>query len=442
MSGDENDARDFRDTLRIHILDEGRFVRATFSGAQKGVDADSLPWVRLVIRPVMLKSGRHLQFSYFDARQDITKNYAGDAAVEHLDAALALPFKNFHVHTTDGEVQARFTKKGKALVSKLVSEKLSERKPHQRPENGGGGGDFAFGMPDILLDVVEGDASGGVDLSHDRRKHTLLSETMPETAAYLQAVGIMTGDGRVKADMRSKLRQINQFLALVDATGALEKFRGGSVRVVDAGCGNAYLTFALYHYLTHILGAETQLTGIDVRDDLMARHGKRATALGWDGMRFEPSAIIDYQPEVPPQIVVALHACDTATDEAIAQGIAWGSEVILCAPCCHHHLQAQLANQPTPTPFAPLMRHNIVFERFGDLLTDSFRALILRMMGYRTDVVQFVSSEHTPRDLMIRAVKTTTPGDAKFVAEYDALKSFWGVTPYLETLLGERISQS
>lgn len=423
---------DFREVLRSHILDEARFVRATFSGAQKGVESTDMPWIRLVIRPVMLKAGRHLQFSYFDARQDITKNYAGEAAAEQLNAALSLPFKNFHVHTTDGEVSARFTKKGKVLVS----ENLSDRKPHQRPESDGG--NVAFGTPDVMLDAV----TGGVDLSHDRSKHKLLSETSPETAAYLKAVGIMTGDGRVKADMRHKLKQINQFLALVDATGALEAYQGGSVGVVDAGCGNAYLTFALYHYLTHHLGIDTRLTGIDVRDDLMARHGERAAALGWDGMRFEPSAIIDYQPDDPPQIVVALHACDTATDEAISQGLAWGSDLILCAPCCHHHLQAQLTHQPTPAPFAPLMRHNIVFERFGDLLTDSFRALILRVMGYRTDVVQFVSSEHTPRDLMIRAVKSTAPGDPKFVAEYEALKAFWGVTPYLETLLGEQLTAS
>lgn len=407
----QHDNDDYRQLLRERILDETSFVRASFTGQARG-DSTAMPWQRLIIRPVMLKNRRHLQFSYFDARQDITKNYAGDAAAEQLDSALALPFKNFHVHTTGGEVQVRISKKGKPLVSETLA------KPSSRLTNA---------------------ANEEVELAHDRQKRKLLTPETPETAAYLKAVGIMTQDGRIKADMQHKFKQINKFLELVADTGALAQFEGKSVEVVDAGCGNAYLTFAAYHYLTHILKIDTHLTGIDVRGDLMQRHTQRAEALGWSGMNFQPAQIIDYTPETAPQIVIALHACDTATDEAIAQGLRWNSDLIICAPCCHHHLQAQLAKNPTPAPFDPVMRHGILFERFGDILTDSFRALILRIMGYRTDVVQFVSSEHTPRDLMIRAVKTTAPGEARFVEEYRALKAFWGVTPYLETLLPESV---
>ena len=138
-----------------------------------------------------------------------------------------------------------------------------------------------------------------------------------------------------------------------------------------------------------------------------------------------------------PDIVLALHACDTATDEALAQGIKWGSKLIISAPCCQHHLQKQLDHQPAPRPFEPVERHSILKERLGDILTDTFRALILRIMGYQTDVVQFVSSEHTAKNLMIRAAKTLNVGDAKFVREYRDLKDFWKVTPYLEQLSGE-----
>jgi hypothetical protein len=134
-------------------------------------------------------------------------------------------------------------------------------------------------------------------------------------------------------------------------------------------------------------------------------------------------------------MVIALHACDTATDDALAQGIKNNSRYIFSAPCCHHHLQAQLNQQPTPALFDPVMRHGIMKERLGDILTDSFRALILRMMGYRTDVIEFVSTAHTARNLMIRAVKTAPVGEPQFAAEYKALKQYWQVTPYLETLL-------
>jgi hypothetical protein len=135
-------------------------------------------------------------------------------------------------------------------------------------------------------------------------------------------------------------------------------------------------------------------------------------------------------------VVLALHACDTATDEALARAIEWQSSLIMSAPCCQHHLQAQLAQQPTPHPWEPVFRHAILKERMGDILTDTFRALILRIMGYTTDVIQFIATEHTPKNLMLRAVRGSTPGDPKLMQQYNDLKALWGVTPYLETLLG------
>jgi SAM-dependent methyltransferase len=209
---------------------------------------------------------------------------------------------------------------------------------------------------------------------------------------------------------------------------------------VDCGCGNAYLTFALYHYLSHVLGRAVQFTGIDVRADLMEKQRERAAALGWAHLDFQTAPIADFAPAAPPDIVIALHACDTATDDALALGIHQGSQLICAVPCCHHHLQAQLSEHPAPAPFAPLARHGILSERLGDLLTDSFRALILRVMGYRTDVVEYVATEHTARNVMIRAVKAARPGEPEFVREYVEMKRFWGVTPYLETLLGEALT--
>lgn len=394
---------DYKDLLKATVLDGESLVRATFSGSLPG---QAVPWIRVVIRPVLLKAERFLQFSYFDSKKDITKNYAGIEANSKLDELLALPFKNFHVETTTRVVQVNLSKKGKPLIheSRIAQEEKRE-----------------------------------VNLAHNREKDLILSTTQPEP--FLQAVGIMTGEGKIKSDMQSKFRQINEYLKLIAQTGVLQEFPASPVEVVDFGCGNAYLTFATYHYLTNVLGLEAKMVGIDVQSSLLEKHVANAESLGWSGLTFQATPIISYEPETRPHVALALHACDTATDDAIAQGIRWGSKLIITAPCCHHELQEQLGKQPYPAPFNPVSRYGILSERLGDILTDTFRALILRISGYRTDVVQFVSTEYTAKNLMIRAVGGLPAGDPKFVREYNALKAYWNVTPYLERLLGEPFTE-
>lgn len=382
---------DFRQLIMQHILDTPTFVTATFSGQQHG---QSVPWKKVALRPVLIKQKSHIQFSYFDGRQDITKNYQGAELESQLADLLETPFSNFNVQTTTGDLQVQITKKGKAIV-------------HQNSA-----------------------ARPSPDLKHDRKKQVLLPADQPDP--FLQAVGIMSADGKIKADMQAKYRQINEFLRLVQETGDFAEFE--QLFVVDCGCGNAYLTFATHYYLNQQV--PTRTVGIDIREGLLHNHTESAARLGWQDIAFEASSIIDYQPATPPDIVLALHACDTATDEALAQAISWQSRFIFSVPCCHHHLQAQL-HQRTITPFEPVLRHGILRERMGDILTDSFRALILRIMGYQTQVIEFISTDHTAKNLMIRAVQTTPPGSVQFVQEYQALKSFWQVTPYLETLLGK-----
>lgn len=389
----------YQTEIQNRIMNEDAFIEATFKGAQRG---QMVAWERVTIRPVLLKNGRFLQFAYFDGRKEIAKNYAGDELERNLAELLDAPFKTMQVQDQDGRFIVQFSKKGKPIIHREKSQNK-------------------VATP---------------TLSHDKKKNYLLPDNEP--VPFLQAVGIMTKDGRVKANMRRKFRQINKFLQFVDETVDISE--QDVVRVVDFGCGNAYLTLATYHYLHEIRGKETQMLGIDIKSDLMTRHNQNATELGWENLHFEACSIDSYNPETPPDIVLALHACDTATDDALAQGIISGSRTIFCAPCCHHHLQAQLHQVETPPLFDPMLRHGILKERFGDLLTDSFRALILRLMGYRTDVIEFISTEHTPRNLMIRAVKSVEPGEVQYVEELNALKSFWQVTPYLETLLRQKLS--
>jgi SAM-dependent methyltransferase len=317
-----------------------------------------------------------------------------------VDELLALPFRNISVESSAGGIQVNISKKGKALVSKL--------KPSDAPE----------------------------EISHDRQKNKLLS--IENAGPFLKAVGIMTQDGRIKADMQRKFKQINEYLRLVDETDSFQALSGSSIHIVDFGCGNAYLTFAIYFYLHDILQLEAHVTGVDIQSDLIERHKKKADSLGWDQLTFQVGEIANFEPETIPNVVMALHACDTATDDAIAKGIRWESKVIICAPCCQHELQAQLSKIPVPQQMLPIYQDGILSERMGDILTDTFRATILRIMGYRTDVTQFVPIEHTAKNLMIRSVKTSPAGTERWVEEYRNLKSFWQVTPYLERLLGDK----
>lgn len=395
---------DYKALVRQAIIQEAAsFVRATFTGRGRGA---APPWVRVVLRPVLLKGQAHIQFAYYDEKKCITKNHAGAGLAAPLDALLEMPFRNIHISAPSGDLQVNLTKDGRPLVHRT------------RP---------ALPAPPP-------------DLAHNRQKDLLLPEGRPD--AFLQATGFMTEDGRIRADKQKKFRQINEFLRLLQQTGALEyaggseKHAGAPLEVVDFGCGNAYLTFAVYHYLNHIRHVPAHVTGVDLQGELLDKHAKTAAALGWEGFRVERSAIADYAPPAPPAITLALHACDTATDDALAQGIRWGSRLIVSVPCCHHHLQAQLGASPAPEEFRPVSRHGILAERMGDILTDAFRALLLRIMGYQTDVMQFISAEHTAKNVMIRAVKSDGAVSPHFAREYAAMKDYWRMTPYLETLLG------
>lgn len=395
-------SEDYRDVVRTAVLDQDQFVRATFSGQQRG---EALEWVRVTLRPVQVKGAKRIQFAYYDAKKCITKNYADADLAANLDSLLLMAFKNLHVATSSEEIQVSIPKSG---TPRLHRNRIS------RPAE-------------------------GIAASHDRQKDLLLPEGKPDP--YLQAIGFMTADGRIKADKQRKFRQINEFLKMIQQTGELSKFVDPVIEVVDCGCGNAYLTFAVYHYLNHILGRPTRMVGVDVRGDLLAKHVETARALGWENLTFENRTIADFVPSGPPDITLALHACDTATDEALAQGIRWGSRLIISVPCCHHHLQAQISRCGSPDLFRSVYRHGILGERQGDILTDSFRALILRIMGYQTEVLQFISPEHTAKNVMIRSIRSESPAPPHFVAEYKKMKAYWEVTPYLEDLLGETLQQ-
>ncbi|MFK3981327.1 class I SAM-dependent methyltransferase [Micromonospora sp. NPDC050397] len=367
--------------VRALLLAPG-LTRAVAAGRRRG-QAPTL--VRAEVRPVTLKAGPRLQIATFDGSRPHTRNVApgpeSDAAV---DALLAEPFGNWHVETASATVQVRVTKKGDAQVHRAAA----ERAPAPPAGN-------------------------------DRAKEYLLDPGDPLFAA-------IGGNG-------AKRRQVDAFLRALAAT--LPGELTGPLRVVDLGCGNAYLTFAAYRYLSG-RGVDVEVVGVDVREDQRQRNTELAERLGYaDRVRFVAGTILDAVVEPAPDLVLALHACDTATDEALARAVRWDARWVLAAPCCHHDVARQLRGRPAPEPYDLLTREGILRERFADVLTDALRAGLLRLHGYRTEVVEFVDSQHTPRNLLLRARRTGTEATPQQRTEYEGLVSQWQVKPHLRTLL-------
>jgi SAM-dependent methyltransferase len=279
---------------------------------------------------------------------------------------------------------------------------------------------------------------------HDRRKPRLLPEDHP----VLRAVGIADEQGRIKPSRQAKYRQVEEFLRSLGPAvdDALESGRlrrptpEAPLRVVDLGCGNAYLTFAAHAYLRDVRGLPVHVIGVDVKQQSADHNTAVAEELGiGDTATFVVGDIAGATLPEPPDVVLALHACDTATDDALARAVTWEAPLVLAAPCCHHDVAAQLRRSPTPAPYSLLTRHGILRERFADTLTDAVRAGVLRLVGYRVDVIEFVESKHTPRNTLLRAVRTGAEPSPKVRAEYDDLVRTWNVHPALAERLHDRL---
>jgi SAM-dependent methyltransferase len=392
------DLTDALTRVRALLLDDAQLVRAIGAGRRRG---HTLSWRRVEMRYVDLKTGRHLQVTTYDDAQAYIRNHPlGTPAAGAIDQVLAMPFANWHVDTTESSLQMRVTKKGDALLHRLPA---GEREPAHR---------------------------------HDRVKARLVDPGDP----WLNAIGIADHQGRINPSRQSKYRQVEEFVRLLAPAieGALQSGRireptaSEPLRVVDLGCGNAYLTFAAYRYLSASLGLPVALVGVDHKQQSRDRNAALAEELGWEsGITFEIATICSVELAEPPDVVLTLHACDTATDDALARAVRWRAGLVLAAPCCHHDLQTQLQHSQSPAPYGALTRYGILRERFADVLTDALRASLLRLFGYRVEVMQFVATEHTPRNTLIRAIRTNAAPTQQLREEYVELTTAWRVTPAL-----------
>lgn len=375
------------------------FRRATFAGAIRGQLAT--PWVRAALRTIPLRGTPHLQFVYSDGKKEIARNFPQAEAAAPLMELLDIGFAGIHIEADGEALDIRTSKKGKVFVG---------RKPLREPA------------------AVE---------SHNRVKDLPIPEGRHNW--LLEVLGIADAAGQVRPTMRAKFTQINEFLKhlihVLDDAGL--RSLGRPLEILDCGCGSSHLTLAAHHYLNETLGIPARIGGVDLNAELIRKSARRAEQLGASGLNFTCNPIGAV--EAKPDIVFALHACDTATDDALALAVRTGAKLLLSVPCCHHDLNDAIRAEGPAEVLRPILRHGILQQRTADLATDAFRALILRIAGYRTDVVEFVSPEHTARNLMIRAVSGLPPGDPALVREYHAMKRFWGVAPYLERLLNWEI---
>ena len=376
------------------IVDTSTFVRAVLSGRRRNMQVG---FERIDIRLVEIKGVLNLQLMQNDGRATTTKNIAPDRVVvqELLDSGYA----NIMVESVSQVYSIRITKSGDAQVH------IEKRESQQV-------------------------------LSHDKKKDRLLDAADP----FLMEVGIADAKGVIKPSRQDKYKQVEEFLRILSpalnaaiTAGHIQKPTVKTpLNIIDLGCGHAYLTFAAHQFLINS-GIPVKVVGIDVRVESRDRNNAIAKKLGIESTIEFVAEEISKTTSQPVDIAIALHACDTATDDAIAWAVNGGAQLLLIAPCCHHDIQKQM--DAAPEPWTALTKFGLMKERLADLITDSFRAQLLRIAGYRVEIIEFVAGEHTPRNLMIRAVKTDAKADAIDIQRYLEMSSQWGVIPALEKKL-------
>jgi hypothetical protein len=443
----------FKDLLRA-ALEGGDLVRLSLS-KYHGKEPDLR---RVLGRLVAVKGGTQLSLVYRYKTRDVTKNFPLAAGIAEIMQRMRSGFHHAHLTTSGEDVQLATNRRGDMRLQRgrlsgspaaKTNDAAREEDANDQREAAAGGAAETNAPRPLPQESQELQESRDASLAHDRAKRRLLDIGRP----FLAALGITTrrADGGVTLvpAMARKWKQVNKFLEILDH--AIETAGLGErneLRVVDFGSGKGYLTFAVHDYLTHVRGMRARVTGVELRPDLVGLCNGVARDVGADGLDFEAGSIRDRMGEPsaagggklpePVDVLIALHACDTATDEAMSLGVHAGAAVILCSPCCHKELRPQMHS---PLMLRPMFRHGIHLGQEAEMVTDSLRALLLEAEGYETQVFEFVSLEHTSKNKMILAVRdaakppATAARDA-VLSQVGEIKSFYGIRAQrLEALL-------
>jgi len=323
---------------------------------------------KLQVRPVPVKGEIQYQVTSIQGTKAIHANYEKEALISYLTEQMERNFRQMQLEGRNVQGRVLVSKKGKMDIK-------------AREIKGKGKEDFA------------------PMLSHNRTKKYLLKEGVP--VPWLIDLGVMTPEGKIKNSRYDKFKQLNRYLEFIqDILPKLPK--GREIRIIDFGCGKSYLTFAMYYYLRELKHYDIRVTGLDLKADVIEKCQRLADQYGYDRLKFQQGDIASYEGADQVDMVVTLHACDTATDFALAKAVKWGASVILSVPCCQHELNGKIRNDL----LAPVLKYGILKERMSALITDGIRANLLESAGYSVQILEFIDMEHTPKNLLIRAVKT------------------------------------
>ncbi len=375
------------------IIEENTLIQGVLSG----VKSKELDFSKVDIKPVKIKGQLLYQFAYDKKPKVIHQNMTPGEAIEEIENLLKDAFKQGMFFSTEGDYQVFISKKGKASVLK--------KKPSKEL----------------------------IDTTHNRKKNYILEDNQP--IDFLIRLGVMNDKGKVVAKRYDKFRQINRFLEMVaDVIPRIDKDK--TLNIVDFGCGKSYLTFALYHYLVNVLKLNINIIGLDLKMDVINFCNEVASDLSFDRLKFIHGDIKDYEGLKDVDMVVTLHACDNATDAAIIKAINWDSQAILSVPCCQHEFYDKIKNPV----LEPMLKHGIIKEKLSSLVTDSLRANVLEILGYQVQLLEFIDMEHTPKNILIRAIKTKHSFNKEAFDSYKEFKKFWGLNElYIERELGDRL---
>lgn len=372
-------------------IDREELVTATISQPR----SKSSDLRRVKLKPVLLKETYHIQFEYQYERVMKHKNLQRDEAMQEL-VALLDSFRQGQFQLKSSDVQFQLSKKFKVT--------FKERQTTAKQ----------------------------VQLTHNREKQYVLP--LHEPVPFLIRLGVQSEDGNVKRQKYDKFKQINRFLEFIeDSIKHLPTDR--TIRILDFGSGKSYLTFALYHFLHEMKGYDVHITGLDLKKEVIEECAGIARDLGYERLEFLVGDINEYEGESSVDMVVTLHACDVATDMALARAVRWGAQVILSVPCCQKELNRQLDAKPLDV----MLQRGLIKERFASLATDSIRAELLGFVGYEAQLLEFIDMEHTPKNILIRAFLTNREASAEERARYMAFKSLLGADPFLERELSDRL---
>ena len=375
-----------------------RLYRITISNPRK---KDKV--FKVKIRPVMVRETMLFQETVYEGTKVFHENRERKAMIDRIEELLVQDFKQCEIEHQSCRATVLVSKKGKMTVN---------RKKTGNTETG----------PEEI---------GQIRMAHNRTKKYILEEGIP--VPFLVDLGVQTKEGRIVHARYDKFRQINRFLEFIeDLLPILSKER--TVHILDFGCGKSYLTFAMYYYLHELKGYDVEITGLDLKEDVIGHCNRLSAKYGYDTLHFRKGDIAEYDGHASVDMVVTLHACDTATDYALAKAVAWEAEVILSVPCCQHEINRQIQSEE----LSSILKYGIVKERISALVTDALRAEMLEAEGYETDILEFIDMEHTAKNLLIRAVKRARiDGHKQEQVKYMVGKTaeFLHITPTLYELL-------